>query len=272
MRTVFYEVQHRGVADAPTVLLSSGLGGLASYWREQSAALGARGATVIVYDQRGTGRSRDALPRDYTIARMAEDVRQILDDAEVARCHFVGHALGGLVGMQLALDAAERVASLTLVNAWPSMRAATRRCFDARLRLLQHAGVEAYVDAQPIFLYPPVWMETHGERVEAEVRHAIESFPGVDTMLARIRALSAFDISGRLGSIAAPTLLVAASDDVLVPSSASALLEAGLPQATLRTMPYGGHACNVTCPEPFNAMLTEFIVDAHARSGVVREG
>lgn len=272
MRTVFHEVLHRGAADAPAVLLSSGLGGSASYWREQTAALGALGATVVVYDQRGTGRSPDALPRDYTIALMADDVRQILDDVGLARCHFVGHALGALVGMQLALDAAQRVASLTLVNAWPSLRASTRRCFDARLRLLKHAGVEAYVEAQPIFLYPPVWMDMHRERVEAEVRHAIESFPGVDTMLARIRALREFDVSGRLAAINAPTLLIAASDDVLVPSSASALLETGLPQATLRTMPYGGHACNVTCPEPFNAMLTAFIADAHARSRVARAG
>ncbi|RKP57802.1 pyrimidine utilization protein D [Pararobbsia silviterrae] len=266
MSTVFYEVLHRGQADAPVVLFSSGLGGAAAYWREQTGALQQRGATVIVYDQRGTGRSPAVLPHDYTIAQMAADVREILDETAVTSCHFVGHALGGLVGMQLAMDTPDRVTSLTLINAWPSVRASTRRCFDARLRLLEHAGVEAYVEAQPIFLYPPVWMETHRERVEAEVRHAIETFPGAPNMLARIRALTLFDAHERLASIIAPTLLVAAADDVLVPSSASALLEAGLPHARLYTMPYGGHACNVTCPEPFNAALADFISHAHARA------
>jgi aminoacrylate hydrolase len=258
-QALYFEVKGTRTANAPAVVMSSGLGGSANYWRPQIDALCARGWQVIVYDQRGTGRSPAELPGDYTIAAMARDVGDVMVAADIARCHFVGHALGGLVGLQLALDAPERVASLSLINAWPAVRAATRRCFDARLRLLDHAGIRPYVEAQPIFLYPSTWMEENQALVEAEVEHAIQGFPPVSNMLARIGALKAFDVTERLGSITMPVLAVAAQDDVLVPSSASDALCAGLPAATLVSMPYGGHACNITCATAFNEILLDFL-------------
>ncbi|WP_347557168.1 pyrimidine utilization protein D [Robbsia sp. KACC 23696] len=258
-QTIYFEIKGAGDPAAPAVLMSSGLGGSAHYWRPQIDALCEAGFRVIVYDQRGTGRSPDALPADYTIAAMAKDVEAVMDAAGVACCHFVGHALGGLVGMQLALDNPDRLSSLTVINAWPAVRASTRRCFDARLRLLDHAGIRPYVEAQPIFLYPSAWMEANQAVVEAEVEHAIQGFPPIPNMLARIAALKAFDITDRLASITTRVLAVAAQDDVLVPSSASEALCAGLPEATLEAMAYGGHACNITDPASFNAILVAFL-------------
>ena len=59
-----------GPADAEAVLLSSGLGGSAGYWSVQIPALVAAGYKVIAYDQRGTGRSAQALPDGYRIEHM----------------------------------------------------------------------------------------------------------------------------------------------------------------------------------------------------------
>lgn len=154
MSALHYEVH--GPSDAAaTVLLSSGLGGSAGFWQPQLGALMAAGYRVIAYDQRGTGRSPATLPEAYAIADMARDVIEILDATNTARCHFAGHALGGLVGLQLALDAPSRIASLALVNAWSKPNPHSARCFDARLALLGACGPRAYVEAQPIFSTPP---------------------------------------------------------------------------------------------------------------------
>ncbi|MCP1118054.1 pyrimidine utilization protein D [Robbsia andropogonis] len=257
--SLHFEVHGPRDETTPVVLLSSGLGGSANYWRPQMGALREQGFQVIVYDQRGTGRSPATLPDNHTIGAMASDVIDVMEATGVASCHFVGHALGGLVGMQLALDAPERLNSLTLINAWPAMRSATRRCFDARLQLLDHAGVRPYVEAQPIFLYPATWIEAHPAQVETEVEHAIHGFPPISNMRRRIAALKAFDATEQLSSITVPTLVVAAQDDVLVPSSASHALCAGLPAATLHMMAHGGHACNITCPDAFNCTLLDFL-------------
>jgi aminoacrylate hydrolase len=241
-----------------TVLLSAGLGGLGSYWRPQIEALAAR-YRVIIYDHRGTGANAADLPEDYTIVAMADDVRDILDDAGVARCHFVGHALGGLVGLALSLRAPTRLASLTLVNAWAKVDAHTRRCFAVRSALLDHAGVEAYVRAQPIFLYPAAWLSRHAERMECEEVQAVAHFQGAANLRSRIGALLAFDVASHLGQIGLPTLVMAARDDVLVPFTASQTLASGIPGARLKLAAEGGHAHSVTAPAAFNAALLTFL-------------
>jgi aminoacrylate hydrolase len=263
MTALHHEVH--GPADAAaTVLLSSGLGGSAGFWQPQLGALIAAGYRVVAYDQRGTGRSPGELPAPYAIADMARDVIEVMDATRTARCHFAGHALGGLVGLQLALDAPSRIASLVLVNAWARPNPHSARCFDARLALLGSVGARAYVEAQPIFLYPAAWAAVHAKRVQDEVDHAFAHFPGEACLRARIAALRAFDVDARLGAIAAPTLVCAAKDDVLVPWTCSLRLADGLPNATLNLMAHGGHAHCVTEADAFNSTLLDFLSRASA--------
>lgn len=257
MMDLYTEVH--GPADGEVVLLSSGLGGSASYWSLQIPVLVEAGYRVIAYDQHGTGRSRAALPSDYGIEDMARDVNRILDATQSAQCHFVGHALGGLVGLQLGLDYPERVRSLTLINAWSEPNPHSARCFDARLTLLAASGPRAYVEAQPIFLYPASWCAANAERVQAEVDHAFEHFPGAATMLSRIGALRRFDVTRRLGEIGVPTLISVARDDVLVPWTCSENLAKHLPNTVWHCVEHGAHAHNITAASEFNDSLLAFV-------------
>lgn len=248
-----------GPAEAPSVILSSGLGGSAGYWSSLIPVLVAAGYRVIAYDQRGTGRSREALPGDYRIADMAQDICEVLDATHTAACHLVGHALGGLAGLQLALDFPERLRSLTLINAWAAPNPHSARCFEARLALLDNVGPKAYVEAQPIFLYPASWCAANAERVQAEVDHSAAHFPGAATMKARIAALRRFDISERLAEINVATLVSVAKDDVLVPWTCSQALAEGLPNAQLHSVEHGAHAHNITAASAFNERLLAFL-------------
>ena len=64
-------------ADAPVVVLISGLGGSGSYWLPQLAVLDQE-YQVVCYDQRGTGNNPDTLAEDYSIAQMAAELHQAL--------------------------------------------------------------------------------------------------------------------------------------------------------------------------------------------------
>jgi aminoacrylate hydrolase len=255
---VRFDLLEPAVSGAPTVVLSSGLGGAASYWAPQLATLRTQ-FRVITYDHAGTGRSTGALPNGYNIAAMAADVLDILAATGTEACHFVGHALGGLVGLELAQVAASRLTSLTIVNGWAKPDPHTLRCFEARIALLQHAGIPAYVRAQPIFLYPATWLAANEARMAEEDAHGVASFQGEDTLLKRIGALRCFDATPTLGSIHLPTLLIASRDDVLVPATQSERLAASMPQASLAMVERGGHALNVTDPAAFDAILLPFI-------------
>jgi aminoacrylate hydrolase len=256
---LYHEVHGQAKPDAPSLLLSSGLGGSAGFWKPQIPELVAAGWRVVAYDQRGTGRSPEALKADYRIADMARDVVEVLDATDTAQCVVVGHALGGLVGLQLALDATSRAAGLVLVNAWSKPNSHSARCFEARLALLAAVGPRAYVEAQPIFLYPAAWCAEHADAVEAEVDHALAHFPGEANMRARIGALRAFDVDAQLAGIQLPTLVAAAMDDVLVPWTMSRRLAEGMPRARLDCVDHGGHAHSLTDPGPFNRSLLAFL-------------
>jgi aminoacrylate hydrolase len=248
-----------GPEDAPVLLLSAGLGGLASYWTPQLDAYAAD-HRVVLLDHRGTGRNRDTLREGLTIADMADDALCVLDQLGVSRCRFVGHAIGGLIGFTMALKRPGLITRLVAVNAWARTNPHTVRCFRARTDLLQHAGVEAFVRAQPIFLFPADWLAAHPDRVAADEAAALAHFPGDATVLRRIGAALTFDIEGALDRISVPTLVVAARDDVLVPSTCSVRLAEGLPHGRLAMLDYGGHACNVTEVAAFNALTVPFLV------------
>lgn len=253
-----YEVHGRSDAHAPVVVLSAGLGGLGHFWSPQLAALAAE-FRVITYDHRGTGRNSEALPADYSIAMMADDVAGILDAADVGTALFVGHALGALVGLELALRRPERIGALVAVNAWARVSQHTRRCFDARRALLLKSGVEAYVKAQPIFLYPAAWLEAHADRIARDDEAGIRHFQGADNLLRRMDALLRFDVTAAFGAIAQPVLAAASRDDVLVPWTCSQALAGGLPNAELWLVPEGGHGFTAVEPDAFNDRLLAFL-------------
>jgi aminoacrylate hydrolase len=247
-----------GPAGGPPVILSAGLGGTGGYWRPNLAALAA-GHRVILYDQRGTGRSDRALPSALQVEDMADDVVALMDGLGLERAHFVGHAAGGLIGLALAVRAPERLASLVAVNAWSRLDPHFARCFEARLALLRDSGPRAYLRAQPIFLYPATWSSEHRNALDVELEEQLAHFQGSGNLEKRAAALQAFHLDDRLEEISTPILAVAAKDDVLVPWTCTPAYADRIASATTRLLDWGGHACNVTGPDAFNALVLEFL-------------
>lgn len=253
---LYYEIH--GAEDAPPLILSSGLGGSANYWKPNIPAL-AEHFRVIAYDHRGTGRSERALPDRVRVADFADDILALLDALAIKRAHLVGHAAGGVAGLALALKAPEQLDKLVVVNGWAKADPHFLRCFEVRLNLLRYVGVAAFLRAQPIFLYPAEWISTRTGDLDAELPHQIADFPGAATMEQRIAALAAFDASDWVGTLSVPTLALAARDDMLVPWTCSEALHAANPRIRATVTSWGGHACNVTDPDTFNRIVLDFL-------------
>jgi aminoacrylate hydrolase len=261
-----FEVHGIDHPEAGTVILSSGLGGSGRYWAPQIEALSTQ-FRIVTYDHRGTGRTGGDVP-DGGVGAMANDVLAIASELQLDRFDFVGHALGGLIGLDIALRRPGLIDRLVLVNAWSKADPHSGRCFDVRIELLERSGVEAFVKAQPLFLYPAIWMSENAERMASEDEHGVAHFQGKANILRRIAALRAFDVDDRLGEIDTFTLVVATRDDLLVPYSRSVRLAEGLPNSQLALSDFGAHAVNVVEPEQFNSTLLGFLKrDAHAPQG-----
>lgn len=254
---LYYETH--GDPSAPPLILSSGLGGSASYWAPNIAALATR-FHVLAYDHRGTGRSGRALP-DASVGAMARDVLALMDALGIANADVIGHALGGHVALVLARIAPERAGRLVVINGWASLDPQTARCFEVRLTLLHSAGARAYLQAQPLFLFPATWLSEHDTAITAEQETHLAHWPGDATIEARVAAVAAFDATPWLSDLNSPVLFVCAEDDLLVPWTCSArmaqLLGPDLAQVT--RFAHGGHACNITQAERFTTAVLAFL-------------
>jgi len=248
--------------DAPYLILSSGLGGHASFWSPQLESLKAH-FNVVTYDQEGCHQDSALLPAHYHMCDMANQVLRLLEHLQIHEFHMIGHALGGIIGMELAKQlqsSSISMLSLTLINAWDELDTHTQKCFDARIALLASAGAEAYVRAQALFLYPPAWISQNHSHIKSTEDIQLKDFAPINNVLARLNALMQFHLQPlhieALQNI--PLHVVANKDDFLVPVQKSHDLFMQLRHGQLSILTTGAHASTVTEPELLNHTLTQF--------------
>lgn len=95
------------------ILLIQGTGVHGEGWKPQTDEFAAQHA-CIRFDNRGMGLSQP-IGTKLTIERMARDGLAVLEAAGWPSAHVVGHSLGGLVALELALLEPSRAKSLALL-------------------------------------------------------------------------------------------------------------------------------------------------------------
>jgi pimeloyl-ACP methyl ester carboxylesterase len=113
--TVHY--QKFGDIRNPTLLLIHGFTASAYVWKTVAPALAGEGFHVVAVDLIGFGYSDKPAWFEYTIASQARMIARFMDRLGIGRATVVGSSYGGAVAMTLALDYAERVEKLVLVDA-----------------------------------------------------------------------------------------------------------------------------------------------------------
>jgi pimeloyl-ACP methyl ester carboxylesterase len=78
----------------------------------------------------------------------------------------------------------------------------------------------------------------------------------------QIDAILEYRTLERLGQVQAPTLVVAAPEDVLTPVALSEEIAAAIPDACLAVLPRGGHGVLIEYAEDFNRTVLEWLVRA----------
>ena len=250
---IYYEEHGSG----EPLLLVSGLGGTAAYWKPNLPALAAK-YRVIVHDHRGAGQSTHSRIR-YSVDQMTDDVVRLMDHLKLERAHLVGHSTGGAIGQTMAIRNPERLKKLVLFATWTKADKFFRQLFAARRALLTEVGKEAYVRGGTLFLYPPWWIKANEALVEEREKLSIATFAAPDVVASRIDAIVAFDRTGALDKIRVPTLVLGVKDDAITPAYFSEELARSIPGAKLEILPEGGHCASETALEAFNRAVVSFL-------------
>ena len=99
-----------------TVVLLHGKNFSGAYWAPTIKALTAQGYRVIAPDQIGFGKSSKPSSYQFSFQALAANTRVILDSLGVEKFVLVGHSMGGMLAVRMALLYPERVERLVLVN------------------------------------------------------------------------------------------------------------------------------------------------------------
>jgi 3-oxoadipate enol-lactonase len=248
---IHYEIE--GSQYGAPLLFSNSLGTNLHMWDGQIEEALKLGFRVIRYDQRGHGQS-DAPKGDYTIARLADDVADLLAALKVGKTAFCGLSMGGFTGIHLAKRHPPLFTRLALCNTAVWMPPAD--LWEGRIKSVQAGGMRAVVDGIIERWFTPSFRDDRPDAI-ANIRTQILSTPadGYTGCLAAIRDLDERD---KLGLIEAPALVViGAHDPSTTPERGQYVVERipGAQKAVLET----AHLSNIERPEDFNRVVLGFL-------------
>ena len=246
-----------GLERGPVVAFSHSLAADLGMWAEQVPALAAAGYRVLRIDLRGHGGS-GAPPVPYTIDELADDVVSVLDGLGVARCHFVGLSIGGMIGQSLGLRHAGRMQSLMLCDTQSQSPADAATRWGPRIEAVRKAGA-----------LEPIADETIGRWLTQNYR---KDNPGRwkqirDTIagctptgyIGCAQAIANFNFTARLETVRTPTLVVCGTEDPSATPVESRRIAGLFENGSYDEFPGARHLPNVEQPEAFNRVLLEWL-------------
>ena len=237
------------------VLLVHAIGMDHRMWDEAAAFL-ARDFRVVRVDLRGHGRS-PVPPRPYSLEALADDVAAVLERLRIAKAHFVGLSLGGMVGQAFALDHADRLGRLVLANTTSSYGPEGRAMWQARARAVESGGLAAIKDLVLSRYFSDAFREEHADIVEAIARRFLRS--PAQGYLGCCDAIADLDFTRDLSRIHARTLVIAGEKDAGTPPAMSEAIASRIAGARLAVLAGAAHLSAVEKPAEFNALARDFL-------------
>jgi 3-oxoadipate enol-lactonase len=244
-----------GPAERPSVTMSHSLATDLSMWDPQAAALAKR-YRVLRYDTRGHG-GTDAPAGAYSLNQLAEDARGLLQALGIARTHWVGLSMGGMIGQTLALSMPGVLQSLTLCDTSSRVPAEAKPLWDERIAVAETKGMDPHVEPTIARWFTPKFVESRPDVIKP-VREMIRrtnprGYAGC------CHAIRALDLTDRLGAITLPTLIIVGAQDVGTPVAASQAMHERIRGSELVILDPASHLSNLEQPEPFTHALESFL-------------
>ncbi|HEY6496945.1 MAG TPA: alpha/beta hydrolase [Trebonia sp.] len=240
----------RGGTGEPVLFLHAAGG--AGAWLPFHEMLADRGFEVIAPEHPGFGKS-DEFPEVEAVDDLVFHYLDVLNALGLDRPHVVGGSFGGWIAAELALFAPQRVSSLTLLSA-------------AGLRLPEHPVTDLFLLPparlpETLFHVPPAPAPVPPPRTPPDLDAIIAAYREA-TSLARfcwVPFMADPKLERRLHRITAPTLVVAPSDDRVIPVEHARRYAERIPNATYAEVPDCGHAMYFERPEEFTARVAAFL-------------
>lgn len=258
--------------EGPPLVLLHGFTGCAETWRLLVSRLRGRWLTIAI-DLPGHGRSSSpGDPARYALPRFADDLARALDELSIERTALLGYSLGGRSALRFAVRHPARVSALLLESTSAGIVGAADR--DARA--LSDAELAAFIEREGIDAFVARWeslpLWDSQAALSADARAALRSQRlqndphGLAASLRGAGAGTTAALTDELGTIAAPTLLIAGALDEKYVAAAKHLAGA-IRGARASVVENAGHAAHLERPEEFGRIVEDFLSGCQRSAG-----
>lgn len=244
-----------GPASAPVVTLSHSLATDLSMWAPQVPALSPR-YRLLRYDTRGHG-GTDAPEGPYSLDQLAQDARALLQALGIARTHFIGLSMGGMIGQILGLQCPEILHSLLLCDTTSRVPRDAGPMWDERIRVARTQGMGPHVEPTVGRWFTGPFRASRPDVVDP-VRAMIRA-TNPRGYVGCCQAIAALDLTERLPAIRVPTLIIVGEDDPGTPVAASRTIHERIQGSELVILRSASHLSNVEQADAFNQAVLAFL-------------
>jgi pimeloyl-ACP methyl ester carboxylesterase len=284
-------VETAGPADAKvTVIFAHGVGDTCRTWALQRAALADEPVRQVYYDHRAFGRSERGPRRPASIARLAEDLADVIDaTAPRGRIVLVGHSMGALTIQALGAVRPElfgtrvtgvvlagtpgRGQHITLALPAPLARPMQRHSPDM-VRRIRRLGLRGAAGAVPYRIMTNRFVAPGTDKAYRRELGRTIAANSLWVLAAYLEAVFDYDDPDSLEVIGrARTVVVVGGLDRSTPPVGGRYVAAAIPGSRLVELPDSGHMMHAERSEKFNAALLELIthVQAKRERGAMRQ-
>lgn len=234
-------------------------------WRAQIDELSCH-ARVLAPDLRGFG-SSSVTEGEVTMAQFADDLVAMLDAVEVYEpVVLCGLSMGGYIAWQFWRKHSARLRGLILCDtraAADTVEIARGRSMMAGRVLREGTGFVA--DTMIPRLFAEETCARHPEIVELARQTILRTTPAGVAAATRGMAQRP-DMTGQLGAIDVPTLVICGQHDAITPPGEMQQIAAALPEARYVEIPGAGHLSPLENPRRVNAAILDFM-EAQSATG-----
>jgi 3-oxoadipate enol-lactonase/4-carboxymuconolactone decarboxylase len=233
-----------GPSGGPLLVLGPSLGtSAATLWGEAARRLAAH-FRVVAWDLPGHGQTPTSA--SFTVGELAAGVLAMIDRS-YSRGGFLyaGDSVGGCVGLQLLLDAPDRVSAATLLCS--GARIGTRQDWQQRAATVRESGTAAMVSGAEQRWFAAGFADRSPD-VRTALLTALQDTDAEGYALV-CEALAEFDVTAHLSDIVAPVLCVAGADDIATPPESLRRIASGVKDGRLVVLDAVGHLAPAEAPQ-----------------------
>jgi len=244
-----------GPRGAGLLLLGPSLGtSVADLWGAVAERLSDH-VRVVGWDLPGHGRS-PAASGPFGVPELAAGVLALADDIAPGQAFsYAGDSVGGAVGLQILLDAPDRVRSATLLCTGAVIGDPEQ--WRVRAAAVRESGTESMVDGSA-----ERWFAAgFGGREPSVVAALLGALRDTDAeSYAQVcDALAAFDVTDRLPEITTPVLAIAGAEDIPTPPEGLAQIADGVKDGRLVVLDGVAHLAPAETPERVAGLIADHI-------------